>query len=91
MDTQGVSRDEAMSSGLVPIASNVAAIPEFVDENCGILVPGEEHMPIVEAIKRLYNDPALFERLSENAAKRVRSQTSRPYTIRKELELIGKQ
>lgn len=88
MDAQGVSRDEAMSSGLVPIASNVTAIPEFVDDQCGILVPGEEYAPIADAIKRLYNDPALFERLSENAAKRVRSQTSRPYTISKEIELI---
>ena len=30
MDSQGVSRDEAMASGLVPITNNVAAIPEFV-------------------------------------------------------------
>jgi len=88
MDTQGVSRDEAMSSGLVPIASDVAAVPEFVDGSCGILTPGEEYKPVAEAIKRLYHDPELFEQLSENAAKRVRSQTGRPYTIAKELELI---
>jgi glycosyltransferase involved in cell wall biosynthesis len=31
-DTQGVSRDEAMSSGLVPVTNAVAAIPEFVDD-----------------------------------------------------------
>lgn len=29
MDTQGVSRDEAMCSGLVPITNKVAAVPEF--------------------------------------------------------------
>lgn len=88
MDAQGVSRDEAMSSGLVPIASNVAAIPEFVDENCGILVPGEDPQAVADAIKRLYEDPKLFLRLSEGAAERVRSQTSRPYTIDRELQLI---
>ncbi|MBN2992439.1 glycosyltransferase [Pseudomonas cedrina subsp. fulgida] len=35
MDTQGVSRDEAMASGLVPLTSRVGAIPEFVDDACG--------------------------------------------------------
>lgn len=87
-DTQGVSRDEAMSSGLVPIASNVTAIPEFVDENCGILVPGEDPQAVADAIKRLYNDPELFLRLSEGAAQRVRRQSAPEYTIDKELQLI---
>lgn len=88
MDAQGVSRDEAMSSGLVPIASNVTAIPEFVDESCGLLVPGEDPQAVADAIRRLYEDPELFLRLSEGAAKRVRSQTSSEYTIDRELELI---
>lgn len=88
MDAQGVSRDEAMSSGLVPVASNVTAIPEFVDENCGILVPGEDPQAVADAIKRLYYDPELFLRLSEGAAKRVRGQSSSEYTIDKELRLI---
>lgn len=88
MDAQGVSRDEAMSSGLVPIASNVTAIPEFVDEDCGILVPGEDPQAVADALKRLYEDPELFLRLSEGAAGRVRRQTSREYTIDRELELI---
>ena len=41
MDSQGVSRDEAMASGLVPVTSAVAAIPEFVDDTCGILAAPE--------------------------------------------------
>jgi glycosyltransferase involved in cell wall biosynthesis len=40
MDAQGVSRDEAMASGLVPVTNAVTAIPEFVDDRCGILAPG---------------------------------------------------
>ena len=87
-DSQGVSRDEAMSSGLVPIAHNCTAIPEFVDENCGILIPEESYLELADAIERLYNDPVLFQRLSENAAKRVRSQTSKEFTIDKEVALI---
>ena len=88
MDAQGVSRDEAMSSGLVPITNAVTAIPEFVDENCGILAPGEDYMSMAEGIERLYKDPEYFSRLSKNAAARVRRQTSKEYTIDKEIELI---
>lgn len=87
-DTQGVSRDEAMSSGLVPIANAVTAIPEFVDESCGILVPAEDSHGIAEGILRLYNEPEQFLHLSAAAAARVRSQTSRQHTIEREISLI---
>ena len=88
MDTQGVSRDEAMSSGLVPVASAVAAIPEFVDESCGILVPGEDAKAVADAILRLVRDEKLFMQLSENAAMHVRNKTSKKYTIDEETSLI---
>lgn len=88
MDTQGVSRDEAMASGLVPITTNVAAIPEFTDENCAIVVPAEDYKAIADGIRFLYHNPEEFVRMSENAAKRVRSQTSSEFTIRKEMQLI---
>ncbi len=87
-DTQGVSRDEAMSCGLVPVTSNVAAIPEFVDESCGILAPEENFEELAVGIERLYQNPELYLRMSENAAKRVRTQTSREFTTQKEADLI---
>lgn len=88
MDAQGVSRDEAMSSGLVPVTNAVTAVPEFVDEDCGILAPGEDYLAMAEGIKRLYHHPEEFLRMSANAAARVRSQTSKEYTIQKEVRLI---
>lgn len=88
-DTQGVSRDEAMASGLVPITNAVAAIPEFVDESCGILVPAEDYKAMADGIEKLYNEPEYFLKLSGNAAKRVRKQTAREFTICKEEELIN--
>lgn len=88
MDAQGVSRDEAMSSGLVPITNAVTAIPEFVDETCGILAPGEDYLQMAEGIKKLYYDADLFEQMSENAARRVRQQTAKEFTICKEIALI---
>ena len=89
-DTQGVSRDEAMASGLVPITNAVAAIPEFVDETCGILAPAEDHEVLAAGIERLYKSPELFLRLSENAAKRVRRQTSADSIIPQELDLLSR-
>lgn len=88
IDTQGVSRDEAMSSGLVPITNAVTAIPEFVDDSCGILAPAEDYKTMAEGIKKLYYDKDLFASMSYKAAIRVRSQSPKEYTIKKELALI---
>ena len=89
MDSQGVSRDEAMAAGLVPVTTRVAAVPEFVDERCGMLVEGEDYAGLAKAIVALYHDPELFLRLSQNASERVHCQSSYGETIRKEIELIS--
>jgi len=88
MDAQGVSRDEAMSSGLVPITNAVAAIPEFVDDECGILVSDEDWQGLADGILKLYHDAELFLRLSSNAADRVREQSDIELMMDKELGLI---
>src|SRR5690606_5581784 len=90
MDTQGVSRDEAMSSGLVPITNKVAAVPEFVDDNSGMLVDGEDYIGLANCIKQLYYNVELFERLSSNASARVRAESGVESTILRELNLIVK-
>lgn len=88
MDAQGVSRDEAMSSGLVPITNAVAAIPEFVDANCGILVKSEEFMGMVEGIKKLCSGEIDFSAISHAASERVRAQSSQPKVITSELVMF---
>ncbi|TWH28751.1 MULTISPECIES: FkbM family methyltransferase [unclassified Aminobacter] len=85
MDAQGVSRDEAMSSGLVPVTNAVAAIPEFVDTECGVLAPAEDAQAMADGIEALYHDPDLFLKLSENAARRVRGQSAKTLIIDQEL------
>ncbi|MCJ8029550.1 glycosyltransferase [Shinella yambaruensis] len=87
-DSQGVSRDEAMASGLVPVTSAVAAVPEFVDESCGLLAPAEDHLGLAAAIEKLYYSPDLFARLSRGAAERVRNQSGFEQTIAREIALI---
>jgi FkbM family methyltransferase len=90
MDTQGVSRDEAMSSGLVPITSAIAAIPEFADEDCGILAPTENFERLAQGISELYNDPDRFAALSRKAAKRVRKQSGKELVISQEISVFSR-
>lgn len=88
MDTQGVSRDEAMSSGLVPISSAVAAVPDFVDDRSGILTPADDAEALARAVATLREDPELFVSLSAGAAARVRRQAGSPTVIDQELGLF---
>lgn len=88
MDSQGVSRDEAMSSGLVPVTTNVAAIPEFVDETSGMVVEPENPQALADAIEYLYENPEKFLQLSINASERARKQCGFEQTIAKEIKLI---
>lgn len=88
IDTQGVSRDEAMASGLVPVTNAVTAIPEFVDDACAILAPAEDADAMAEGISHLVDNPNLFLAMSRAAAERVRRQTAANIIIKKEINLI---
>jgi glycosyltransferase involved in cell wall biosynthesis len=87
-DSQGVSRDEAMASGLVPITNAVAAIPEFVDSSCGILAPAEDARALAEGIMTLYENPGLFETMSVEAAQNVRRNRDLDKVIERERALF---
>ena len=87
-DSQGVSRDEAMSSGLVPVTNAVAAVPEFVDETCGILAPVEDAQAMAEGIAVLYENPEKLIAMSQAAAERVRRQRGAEIIVERELLLI---
>ncbi|WP_271394327.1 glycosyltransferase family 4 protein [Neomicrococcus lactis] len=89
LDTQGVSRDEAMASGLVPVTNRVSAIPEFVDDSCAIMADPEDAQGLADGIERLASDAALFQQMSKAAAARVRSQTAPEHTIAKELSVMN--
>ncbi len=88
LDSQGVSRDEAMSSGLVPITNAVAAVPEFVDDSCGIMAGNEDYKGLANGIEKLYYNSKLFEDISKKAAVHVRKISSKDSTIMAELDLI---
>lgn len=90
MDAQGVSKDEAMSSGLVVVTNAVTAIPEFIDSSCGILAAGEDHIGMAEGIKAMYKDPERFQRMSKAASERARMQVAKERIVEKELATFTK-
>lgn len=85
LDTQGVSRDEAMASGLVPVTNAVFAVPEFVDTGCAGVAPAEDAAELARAIAAMVDDPALFLARSRAAAARVRAQSAHGLVISAEL------
>lgn len=88
VDSQGVSRDEAMASGLVPITNAVSAIPEFVDDQVAFLAPAEDWRALADAIRALHSDGARFQRMSRAAAAHVRAKSGPQQTLMREVALI---
>jgi len=89
MDTHGVSRDEAMSSGLVPVTNAVAAVPEFTAPDCAGLASAESATGLAEAMLEMAQNPSLFLARSAKAAVRVRQQSAADIIIPAELALMG--
>lgn len=59
---------EAMATGLPVIASNVAGIPELLDNgSCGILIPPRNVEALANAIEKLLMDSELCRRYAESA------------------------
>lgn len=89
LDSQGVSMCEAMSSGLVPITSNVTAIPEYVThKKTGLLAESESPNSLAYQIERLYFNKVLFKEISFNTAKSIREIADVNIVINKELEVV---
>jgi glycosyltransferase involved in cell wall biosynthesis len=61
---------EAFRAGLPVVCTRWQALPEVVDETCGILVAPRNAEELHDAMERLIRDPALFKRLREGAKRR---------------------
>ena len=73
---------EAQSQGLVCIASDLAGIPELIeDETTGLLVPPGDPIALAAALARLIGEPALRERLGAAGERRVRREFDADATI----------
>lgn len=89
LDTQGVSRDEAMASGLVPATNRIPAVSEFVDDRCAALADADDAAGLAKAILAMLDDPALYMRRSAAAAERVRRQCGHQKIIPLELTFLA--
>ena len=89
MDTQGVSRGEAMSSGLVAVTTDVAAVSEFIDSDSGIVVEAEAYQALAEGLSFLIKNSQEFRDYSCKGFTRVTNQCAIERTISKELELMN--
>lgn len=87
-DTQGVSRDEAMSSGLVPVTNPVAAVPEFVDSENAILGQEAGINEWAWKLEEVLMDAERFQEMSSKAAKSVRDNRGPESTVVREIELM---
>lgn len=60
---------EYMAAGGVALCSDLPSVAEVIRDNeTGVLVPVGDEQAVAEAIKRLYDDPALRERIGNAAA-----------------------
>jgi glycosyltransferase involved in cell wall biosynthesis len=89
LDTQGVSRDEAMSSGLVPVTNAIPVVEEFVDTRCAALAEPDCAPALAGEIARMIDDPALFLSKSAAAAERVRRDRGHAAIIPAEVALLA--
>ncbi|WP_189351073.1 glycosyltransferase family 4 protein [Zhihengliuella salsuginis] len=89
LDTQGVSRDEAMACACVPVTNAVAAIPEFVDGTESVLAPAEDAEAMAAGVIELFDDAEEYLRRSQRAAENVQNRSLPAQTIARELLLMG--
>jgi L-malate glycosyltransferase len=86
-DAQGVSMCEAMSSGLVPIASNNTAIPEFVANGVnGFLCRTPQDL--ARAIVCTWENPDQFQRMSREASRSISEKAGASTVIPLELSVM---
>ena len=79
---------EAMAYGTPPIVTDVGGNPELVaDGVSGLVVAPRDSGAISRAIRKLYDDPAMKERLGTGARERIRTHFRVEDTIRQTLAL----
>lgn len=88
-DSQGVSMCEAMSSGLVVLSTDIAAVPEYIRHgSTGLLSRPESYKDIANNIERIYFDEELFAQLSTCGSGWMHRNCGLSATIGREISLI---
>jgi glycosyltransferase involved in cell wall biosynthesis len=87
-DTQGVTRCEAMSSGLLTVSSNITAIPEFIsDMKNGILGDNNNPKSIAKKIIDVVENKAKYKKICRSARESMEA-IDIDKTMRRELDVF---
>lgn len=78
----GMVITEAMSQGMVVIATNHTAASDIVNENSGIIVPVRDPIAIIDAFNDLINNPEKVEKIGKSAMKAAHSYQWHEYESR---------
>lgn len=75
-ETYGMAVAEALACGLPVVATMTGAIPDLVGETAGLLVPVGDKQGLIDALRRVIEDPALRSSLAEGACRARQRLTS---------------
>lgn len=75
----GMVITEAMSQGMVVIATDHTALPDIADESTGIRVPVRDPSAIEDALNDLINNPEKVEKIGKSAMRLAQSYQWRDY------------
>jgi glycosyltransferase involved in cell wall biosynthesis len=75
----GMVITEAMSQGMVVIATDHTALPDIADESAGIRVPVRDSGAIEDALNNLINNPEKIEQIGKSAMRLAQSYQWRDY------------
>lgn len=88
-DSQGVSMEEGAASGVVPVASRVTCISDFMNEaENHTLADPENPEELADIVERLYQNPDEFLAISKRLSKEIRERCCTKQTVKKEIHLI---
>jgi len=90
-ETLSIALLEASTAGLALVASDTGGVPEIVETNHnGLLVPPGDSKALVNAIKKLVDNPLLIKKYGNNALLKVNNKFSKK-NAEKKLELLYSQ
>lgn len=82
---------EALAHGIPVIASDWYAIPELIDETCGLLLPHDDPDTWIQVIEKFAENPASLKSLSNGALARSREFDSAFWNRQRLPEILGTQ
>lgn len=79
---------QSLACGTPVVATRSGAIPEYLPENCGLLVPEHDPDSLAQALERIMNNESLRARLSRNGEKYIAERFDAKANVEKAEEMV---